>query len=288
MECDCASTRASCASGRAAPPASASGRAAWEPAAPCAGWRPGPAGELLSWAVEGGSELPGLVVGHAEYALSVQDIGGIVGGLVKLARELNVVPVQLAQPHEDQADGEVQHAAGEEQRRVARAHRWFGRGEPADRQQGGRDQQTVEIEQANEQPMQGPDGQPVIGMDGQPVMVISGRIKSTEKKTIVKVEAFSCHEMLVERDWTSPLLEDCPYVCRLMRVTVSDLHNMGFKDVTASDMRDDEDSPMRLRTADRPGDEYAAPTEEADDSTTEGTLRIEYILADDDLSLIQI
>lgn len=139
-----------------------------------------------------------------------------------------------------------------------------------------------EIEQANEQPMQGPDGQPVIGMDGQPVMVISGRIKSTEKKTIVKVEAFSCHELLVERDWTSPLLEDCPYVCRLQRVTVSDLHNMGFKDVTASDMRDDEDSPMRLRTADRPGDEYAAPTEEADDSTTEGTLRIEYILADDD------
>jgi hypothetical protein len=139
-----------------------------------------------------------------------------------------------------------------------------------------------EIEQANEQPMQGPDGQPVIGMDGQPVMVISGRIKSTEKKTIVKVEAFSCHELLVERDWTSPLLENCPYVCRLMRVTVSDLHNMGFKDVTASDMRDDEDSPMRLRTADRPGDEYAAPTEEADDSTTEGTLRIEYILADDD------
>lgn len=39
---------------------------------------------------------------------------------------------------------------------------------------------------------------------------------------------------------------------------------------------------MRLRTADRPGNEYAAPTEEADDSTTEGTLRIEYILADDD------
>jgi hypothetical protein len=143
-------------------------------------------------------------------------------------------------------------------------------------------QEGGEIEQAMEQPMQGPDGMPVLDEMGQPVMLVSGRIKKTESKTIVKVEAFSCEELLVERDWTSPLLEDCPYVCRLQRVTVSDLHNMGFKDVKASDMRLDDENPYRLRTADRADNEYASDTEDADDSTTEGILRVEYVLADDD------
>lgn len=142
--------------------------------------------------------------------------------------------------------------------------------------------QDGEIEHAQEAPMQGPDGMPVVGEDGQPVTLLSGRIKRTHKKTIVKVEAFAPEELLIEREWTSPLLDECPYVCRLMRVTTSDLHNMGFKDVKASDLRGMEDGTYRLNTINREDNTYSTETEEADDSTAEGILRIEYVLADED------
>lgn len=136
-------------------------------------------------------------------------------------------------------------------------------------------------------------GQPEMDlMTGQPVMGYSGRLKKTEKKTIIKVESFSPEDLLIQRDWTSPILAECPYVGRLMRVTLSDLKNMGFdcspEDLRASDMGSGSaDTSFRLskvNQSDSIGSSNGADFEESsdDDSMAEGILRIEFVLADAD------
>jgi hypothetical protein len=151
-------------------------------------------------------------------------------------------------------------------------------------------EEDAEIEQASPAPILDEQGQPQLDMMGQPLMGYNGRLKKTEKKSIVKVEAFSPDSLLVQRDWTSPLLHDCPYVCRMMRVTLSDLKMMGF-DCTAEDLRSSD-------TADYSGTNDSRLTnvmdqtsdlthnfgdgDSDDDSMAEGWLRIEYILADKD------
>lgn len=119
--------------------------------------------------------------------------------------------------------------------------------------------------------------------------IYNGRIKKTEKKTIVKVEAFSPDSLLVQKDWSSPLLHDCPYVARMMRVTLSDLKLMGF-DVTAAELRSSDNldyapgSQMRLSDVDRLDQtmDDVFSTETDDDSMAEGWLRIEFVLVDRD------
>lgn len=144
-------------------------------------------------------------------------------------------------------------------------------------------EKDTSIQQA--QPMQVP------GADGAPTTVYNGRLKKTEKRTIVKVEAFSPEDLLVERDWTSPLLAECPYVARMMPVTLSDLKNMGFNDVTAEDLRASDtnglsaDASFRLNKVNQTDTTFASPTstdDNDDDSVAEGWLRIEYVLADAD------
>ena len=136
-------------------------------------------------------------------------------------------------------------------------------------------------------------GQQIIDQMGMPTVVYSGRVKRTEKKTCIKVEAFSPEDLLVDREWTSPLLEDCPYVARLMPVTLTDLKLMGFKGVTADDLRSSDqadysaDADFRLSKINQQdssatfgakwGDEHAD-----DDSMAEGWLRIEYVEVDAD------
>lgn len=113
---------------------------------------------------------------------------------------------------------------------------------------------------------------------GQPVTIFSGRLKKTENKTIIKVEAFNPNDLLVDEDWTSPLLADCPYTARMLRVTLSDLKLMGFKDVEEAELRgsyNDEQSE-RLTDVDKGGS--FSDTEDEDEA--EGYLRIEYVLAD--------
>jgi hypothetical protein len=128
---------------------------------------------------------------------------------------------------------------------------------------------------------------------GMPVEVFSGRIKRTEKKQTIKVEAFSPEDLLVDRDWTSPLLDECPYVARLMPVTLTDLNLMGFKNVTADDLRASDqadysaDADFRLSKINQQdamttvgtawGDDHGQ-----DDSMAEGWLRIEYVEVDAD------
>lgn len=119
---------------------------------------------------------------------------------------------------------------------------------------------------------------------GQSVQIHSGRIKRTETRNVVKVEAFSPNDLLVERDWTSPLLQDCPYVCRMMPVTLTDLQMMGFKDVTADDLRasqtTQDDRLEDIGRRDRFGNEPRG--DDDDESMAQGWLRLEFVLADRD------
>ena len=123
-------------------------------------------------------------------------------------------------------------------------------------------------------------------MTGQPMMGFTGRIKKTEKKTVIRVESFSPEDLLVDKDWTSPLLADCPYVARMMRVTMTDIAAMGLKCV-ASDLRASDtteygsDESSRLFTKNQ-DDILNHKDDTEDDAMAEGWLRIEFVLADRD------
>lgn len=108
--------------------------------------------------------------------------------------------------------------------------------------------------------------------------VHSGRLKRIEKRNIVKVEAFDPNDLLVDAEWTSPLLQDCPYVCRVMEVTLSDLKLMGF-DVDEEDL---EASDRNLMQREVEETAYDATTEDLDTSQADGYLRIEFVLLDRD------
>lgn len=151
----------------------------------------------------------------------------------------------------------------------------------------------LEIEAATERqvPIPGPDGQPLIDpMTQQPAMatVYDVNLARTEERTRIKVEAFPPEQLFVKRDWTSPLLDDCPYVCRVIEVTLSDLKQMGFDDVTAADLRSSDDPwpngdewDYRRSRVDgfRADDENL---DQEDESQATGYLRIEFVLVDFD------
>jgi len=126
----------------------------------------------------------------------------------------------------------------------------------------------------------------VVDEMGQPVNVHDVKIKTTRKTGKVHIEAFPPEELLVQRNWTSPLLEECPYVCRMMRVTLSELREMGF-DVEADDLaagdRTDLSADRTLREAQaQDWTSYDNDTPSEDESRTEGWLRLEYVLTDRD------
>lgn len=147
-------------------------------------------------------------------------------------------------------------------------------------------EQGGEIVEATPAPATEANGQPVIDMmTGQPVVTYSGRIKRTEKRQIIRVEAFSPEDLLIDREWTSPLLADCPYVARHMPVTVSDLRQMGYsvepEDVRASAERNATTS-LRSVGLDNAAGLMNTGDGDGDDAMAEGWLRIEYVLADVD------
>lgn len=115
-------------------------------------------------------------------------------------------------------------------------------------------------------------------MTGQVMNIHTGRLKRIEKRNIVKVEAFDPNDLLVDAEWTSPLLQDCPYVCRVMEVTLSDLKLMGF-DVDEEDL---EASDRNLMQREVEETAYDAMTEDLDTSQADGYLRIEFVLMDRD------
>jgi len=112
------------------------------------------------------------------------------------------------------------------------------------------------------------------------------KIKTTKKQGKVCIEAFPPDELLVSRSWTTPLLDDCPYVCRMMRATLSELREMGY-DVEADDMstadRINTSADRNLRESD--ANEWIDHRDNAgseDESRLEGWLRFEYVLVDYD------
>lgn len=148
----------------------------------------------------------------------------------------------------------------------------------------------TELAEADSSPALDPNGMPVLDQMGIPIMLYSGRIKKVERKKYIKVEAFSPENLLVDRDWHSPILEDCPYVARLVPVTLSDLKLMGHKDVTAADLGASDRSDMtgtstdRLTNVDRRYDDESITNRDyyGDESMASGWLRIEYVLIDMD------
>ncbi len=149
----------------------------------------------------------------------------------------------------------------------------------------------AEIEAASQrqQPIMGPGGPLIDPYTQQPVMetVTDARIVSYKEKTSIKVEAFPPENLLVKRDWTSPLLDDCPYVARIFpNITLSDIHEMGYTDVTPEDLKGSEDvtSADASFRAERAGDIVKRDNQSGieDESLTTGTLRVEYVLIDCD------
>ena len=130
---------------------------------------------------------------------------------------------------------------------------------------------------------------PVVSFDqmGEQVSFYeSVKIKTTKKQGKVCIEAFPPDELLVSRSWTTPLLDDCPYVCRMMRATLSELREMGY-DVEADDMRTADrintSADRNLRESD--ANEWIDHRDNAgseDESRLEGWLRFEYVLVDYD------
>lgn len=148
-------------------------------------------------------------------------------------------------------------------------------------------------------PIMGPDGRPFIDpATGQPHMqpVFSGKLSYVKQAKTAKVEAFEPENLGVMRSWTSPLLDDCPYVVRWVEITLSDLNqladDMGFDRVEAADLASShvpfgafDDQYRRDRTGQavladqRPRPEGIVRD---DPSQTMGWLRIEYVLVDFD------
>lgn len=135
-----------------------------------------------------------------------------------------------------------------------------------------------------------PVGQAQDPMTGEVLTVYNATIEKEESSQHICVEAFPPEDLLIKRDWTKPLLQDCPYVARIMRVTLSDLVEMGYTDVTAEDLGGSDDpsqsadASFRSSRMSQNGDAYEDDTDVSaeDDSLTEGYLRIEYVLVDYD------
>lgn len=137
-------------------------------------------------------------------------------------------------------------------------------------------------------------GYPVLNAFGQPTLepVWSVRVSRIERRKTVRVEAFEPENLLIARQWTSPLLEECPYVCRPMEISLSDLWEMGFTDVTAEDLAGSDepagqgpDPTRRYQRDPAMAEEYRPRTEGVDvldPSQTMGVIRIEWVLADFD------
>lgn len=144
--------------------------------------------------------------------------------------------------------------------------------------QGASDEMLAMVMQEEGAELQEVRTEQVVDEMGQVVNLHTGRLKRIEKRNIVKVEAFDPNDLLVDAEWTSPLLQDCPYVCRVMEVTLSDLKLMGF-DVDEEDL---EASDRNLMQREVEEEAYDADTDDLDTSQADGYLRIEFVLLDRD------
>ncbi|MFN4121275.1 hypothetical protein [Acidovorax sp.] len=124
---------------------------------------------------------------------------------------------------------------------------------------------------------------------GALVPLFNASVARTVEKKKIRVEAFPPEQMIIKKGWTSPLLADCPYVARVMEVTLSDLRQMGFKDVTAAELRASEDAlpdsleeDYRIQRTEGKFTEDGDSVDTEDESLATGWLRIEFVLVDYD------
>lgn len=147
--------------------------------------------------------------------------------------------------------------------------------------------QGYEIEAAT--PVPQPPQVDAMGMPVESPPLFNARVSRKKEKKSVRVEAFPPEQLHIKRGWTTPLLDDCPYVARAMEVTLSDLRQMGFKDVTAEDLRASDD-PSTVGADEDYRRSRASESTRAEDDTVDiedeslatGWLRIEYVLVDFD------
>ncbi len=111
------------------------------------------------------------------------------------------------------------------------------------------------------------------------------RLKTVKERGQVRVVALPADELEVSARHNSILLDDCPYVSHKSLKTLSEIHQLGFKDVTVDDVRAAKDE---ARTQDREfydtirGEDIRDDASELDDSMVRGWLREEYVLFDKD------
>jgi hypothetical protein len=102
--------------------------------------------------------------------------------------------------------------------------------------------EDAEIEAATPQqvPVMGPGGPMLDPMTGQPAVhtVYDARICTYEERKSVKIEAFPPEELLIKRDWTSPMLDDCPYVAATCASRCRTSTRWGSRTLTADDLND--------------------------------------------------
>jgi hypothetical protein len=117
--------------------------------------------------------------------------------------------------------------------------------------------------------------------DGMTPPMMAVEIRTEVKKGRVHIEAFPPEQLLVSRTHTSPLLDQCRYVARVMPVTLSDVREMGF-DIEAEDV-DQTDAGRGVQAiAGREDEHDLAEIASEDETATTGYLRVEFVLADYD------
>ena len=124
---------------------------------------------------------------------------------------------------------------------------------------------------------------------GAAVPLFNAKVVRQVEKKKVSVEAFPPEQLIIKKGWTSPLLDDCPYVARVMEVTLSDLRQMGFKDVTAAELRASEDAlhdsleeDYRIQRTEGRFTEENDDVDTEDESLATGWLRVEFAMVDYD------
>lgn len=154
-----------------------------------------------------------------------------------------------------------------------------------------RDAKIVAANELAPQPLLDELGRPVLDAAGNPIMqtLINALVSVPTERRVIKVEAFEPDNLRIQRDWTSPMLDECPYVARDLEVTLSDLKQMGFdvaaEDLAASTQPGVGEALEQRRSRRGLTDELNDPTNEIevdDESLTRGFLRIEWVLADYD------
>lgn len=122
--------------------------------------------------------------------------------------------------------------------------------------------------------------QAVIEGEMAEIPVFDVKIRRTSYETKIVVDPLAPEELLVWQDHTSPILDDCRYVCIKRLVTVSELRDMGYdvsdEQIAESDELRSEESQMRGGSG---IDDYANVS---DETLREVWMRTEFVLHDSD------